>query len=105
VCKKGTTIATDDFRSYGILDRREEEKFAPVTVNHWLGQFNTENGIHPNPIENFLSLVKRQWIGTYHPYRVKHMQGYIDEMCFQQGNQENEKTFDILLGQRVMKAA
>jgi hypothetical protein len=59
VCKEETTVATDDFRSYGILDRKEEEKFVHVTINHSLRQFSAQNGIHPNHSENFLNLVKQ----------------------------------------------
>jgi hypothetical protein len=37
VCKEGTTVATGDFRSYSIIDRKEEQKFVHRTVNHSLG--------------------------------------------------------------------
>jgi hypothetical protein len=91
VCKEGTTVvATDDFMSYGILDRKDEEKFVPVTVNHSMGQFSAENGVHTDGIENFWSLVKWQYIGTHRHYSVKYMQNYIDEMCFRQSNRGME---------------
>jgi transposase-like protein len=99
VCKDGTTIATDDFSSYNILDR--VKRFAHVTVNHSAGQFSAGNGVHTNNIENFWRLIKRQWVGTHHHYSVKHMQGYINEMCFRQNHHIN--AFDILLGQCIKK--
>jgi transposase-like protein len=80
-CAEGTTVATDDFRSYGILDRKGS-LFYHVTVNHSLGQFSAGNGIHTNTIESFWSLLKKQYFGTHHHYSVKYMQGYLDEMCF-----------------------
>jgi transposase-like protein len=104
VCKDGTTVASDDFRSYGILDRKDVKRFIHVTVNHSLGQFSAGNGVHTNNIENFWSLIKRQWVGTHHHYSVKYMQGYIDEMCFRQNNRKNNKAFDTLLGQCVLAA-
>jgi transposase-like protein len=105
VCKERTTVASDDFRSYGILDRKAERKFYHVTVNHSLGQFSAGNGIHTNNIENFWSLIKRQFMGTHHHYSVKHMQGYIDEMCFRQGHRKDDGAFDILLEQCVLPRA
>jgi hypothetical protein len=44
-------------------------------------------------------------MGTHHHYSVKHMQGYIDEMCFRQSNRGNGQVFDTLLGQCVRRAA
>jgi transposase-like protein len=104
VCKEVTTVASDDFSGYCILDKETEKKYTHVTVNHSIGQFSAGNGIHTNNIENFWSLVKRQYIGTHHHYSVKYMQGYIDEMCFRQ-NHRNEDGFNTLLGQCVRKAA
>ncbi|MHB9293045.1 hypothetical protein Holit_02162 [Hollandina sp. SP2] len=75
VCKEGTTVATDAFRRYGILDRKTENKFVHMKMNHSPGQFSAGNDVHPNNIEIFWSLVNRQYLGTHHPYNVKHMQG------------------------------
>jgi transposase-like protein len=79
-CAEGTTVATDDFRSYGILDRKGS-LFYHVTVNHSLGQFSAGDGIHTNTIESFWSLLKKQYLGAHHHYSVKYMQGYLDEGC------------------------
>jgi hypothetical protein len=59
---------------------RKDENFDYVTVNYSLGQFSAGNRGHTNDIENFWSLVKRQYIGIHHHYIVKHMQDYLDEM-------------------------
>jgi len=103
VCKEGTTVASDDFSGYRILDKETEKKYVHVTVNHSVGQFSAGDGVHTNNIENFWSMVKRQWFGTHHHYSVKYMQGYIDEMCFRQNHREGG--FDALLGQCVRKVA
>jgi hypothetical protein len=98
-------VASDDFSGYGILDRKEVKQFIHFTVNHSLGQFSAGNGIHTNNIENFWSLIKRQWVGTHHHYSIKYMQGYIDEMCFRQNHRKSDGAFDPLLGQCVRKPA
>jgi hypothetical protein len=74
-------------------------------VNHSVGRFGAGNGIHTNNIDNFWSLVKRQYIGTHHHYSVKYMRLYIDEMCFRQNNRENSDIFEDLLEQTIMKKA
>ena len=105
VCKDGTTVISDDFSGYGILDRKNVKQFVHLTVNHSLGQFSAGNGVHTNNIENFWSLLKRQWVGTHHHYSIKYMQGYIDEMCFRQNNRKNAGKFDTVLAQCIRKVA
>ena len=102
VCKDGTTVASDDFSGYNILNHMKQ--YFHVTVNHSIGQYSAGNGIHTNNIENFWSLIKRQYIGTHHHYSVKYMQAYIDEMCFRQNHQGSE-AFDELLGQCYQRAS
>ena len=105
VCKEETTVISDDFKGYKILDKKTENKYLHLTVNHSLGQYSAGNGIHTNNIESFWSLVKREYIGTHHHYSVKYMRRYIDEMCFRQNNRKNPASFETLLGQSVMKKA
>ena len=102
VCKDGTTVTSDDFSGYNILDNTK--KFIHFTVNHSIGQYSAGNGIHTNNIENFWSLIKRQYIGTHHHYSIKYMQNYIDEMCFRQ-NHRDYCAFDTLLGQCYQEAS
>jgi hypothetical protein len=88
VYKEGTTVAGDDFKSYGVLDREPEKKLIHVTVNHSLGQFGVGGGgIHTNGIENLWRLVKRQWFETHRHYR--------------QGHRGEKNIFDSPLGRRV----
>ena len=102
VCKNGTTVVSDDFSGYNILNNMN--KYYHLTVKHSIGQFSAGNGVHTNNIENFWSLIKRQYIGTHHHYSVKYMQNYIDEMCFRQ-NHIGYDAFDTLLGQSFYKAS
>jgi transposase-like protein len=104
VCKEGTTVATDDFSGYNILDKETKNKYIHVSVNHSLEQF-ANGDIHTNGMENFWSLVKREYIGPHHHYSVKYMSHYIDEMSFRQNNLKNPVIFETLPGQTVMKKA
>jgi len=103
VCKEKTTVVSDDFVGYNILNGKTENEYIHFSVNHSLGQYSSGKGIHTNNIENFWSLIKRQYVGTHHHYSTKYMQRYIDEMCFRQNHRNGG--FDVLLGQCVKKAA
>jgi hypothetical protein len=103
-CADGTTVISDDFAGYDILDK-EASKFVHLSVNHSAGQFSAGNGVHTNNIEGFWAIFKRGWYGTYHHMSVKYLQRYIDEFCFRQNNRENARIFDVLLGQCVLQSA
>jgi transposase-like protein len=100
-CKDGTTVISDDFNGYNILDKTHANNFIHFSVNHSAGQFSNGKGIHTNGIENFWSVLKRGWIGTYHHWSVKYMQRYVNEFCFRYGNRENTGIFDLVLKQAI----
>jgi len=53
-------VMTDEFRSYGILDRKDSQ-FQRFVINH---KENCVNGnIHTNGIEGFWSIFKRGFYG------------------------------------------
>jgi hypothetical protein len=95
----GTTVVSDDFSGYNVLDKNLPNGFTHLTVNHSAGQFSEGNGIHTNGIENFWSILKRGWVGTYHHWSMKHMQKYMNEFCFRYGNRNNPAVFDRVLKQ------
>jgi transposase-like protein len=100
VCADATTVATDDFRSYNILDRKHANNFTHVTVNHSLGQFANGN-IHTNNIENFWSIMKRGIYGIYHHVSNKYLQRYVNEFCYRQNNNGSSEIFTKLLKQCI----
>jgi transposase-like protein len=103
VCKKGTIVATDDYSSYKILDKKRQQKiYGHVTVNHSKGQYCGGNGIHTNGIENFWSILKRGIIGIYHHISKKYIQKYLDEFSFRQNTRLDTGMFDVLLGQCIL---
>lgn len=102
-CKEGTTVMTDDFRGYNILDKKTGNNYKHYTVNHSLEEYSAGNGIHVNGIENFWSHLKRSIYGIYHHVSKEHLQKYVDELRFRQSNLKNERIFDTLLEQSILK--
>jgi len=114
VCKEGTTIISDDFSSYKILDEPDflmllddlepATRFGHKTVCHSRGEYVAPGGVHTNGIESFWGLFKGGYRGTYHSMSVKYMQRYLDEFCFRQNIRDIRETpeaFDLLLRQCV----
>jgi hypothetical protein len=44
VCNKGTTVISDEFVSYNVLDNHKE--YVHLRVNHSLGQYSDHKGTH-----------------------------------------------------------
>jgi transposase-like protein len=90
-------IMTDDFKSYpkalhdaGVLAEHK-------TVCHSDGEY-VNGDVYTNSIESAFSLLKRGIIGTWHRISAKHLQAYLDEMCFRFDNRNNPYLFrDTLL--------
>lgn len=114
-CKEGTTVMTDDFSSYNILDEPDFTKlldgveptprFDHKSCCHSSGEYVAPGGVHTNGIESFWALFKRGYHGTYHSMSVKWMQRYVDEFCFRQNTLKLPPfdAFDLLLKQSVLK--
>ena len=93
----GSTIYTDEYKSYGgikwIRTRDgEPAKFEHYTINHSSGVY-VQGEVHTNSVEGFWKLVKGGIGGVYHSVSRKYLQSYIDEYCFRynrrhMGNQQ-----------------
>lgn len=88
-------IITDEYRPY----RKAVGKARHETVNHSAKEYvRLGTDIHTNSIESVFSLSKRGIIGSWHRVSAKHLQGYLDEMCFRFDNRKNPYLFrDTLL--------
>jgi hypothetical protein len=54
--------------------------------------------VYTNTVESAFSLLKRGIIGTWHRVSAKHLQAYLNEMCFRFDNRKNSFLFrDTLL--------
>ncbi len=90
-------IMTDEFQGYpkalhdaGVLCEHK-------TVKHKDGVY-VDDDIYTNTVESAFSLLKRGIIGTWHKISAKHLQAYLDEMCFRFDNRKNPYLFrDTLL--------
>ncbi|MFL6437041.1 MAG: IS1595 family transposase [Terriglobales bacterium] len=57
-----------------------------------------DGDIHTNTVESAFSLLKRGIIGTWHRISAKHLEAYLNEMCFRFNNRKNPYLFrDTLL--------
>jgi transposase-like protein len=92
VAKAGTTVMTDEFRSYNILS---SNGFIHLKVDH-TKEFSNGTA-HTNNIESFWATLKRGVYGIYHSISVKYLQQYVNEFCFRYNNRKNVEMFDLLL--------
>src|SRR5260370_21583445 len=88
-------IVTDELPAY----QKAVGKHKHETVNHTRKEyvrFGTD--IHTNTVESAFSLLKRGIIGTWHRVSAKHLEAYLNEMCFRFNNRKNSFLFrDTLL--------
>ena len=73
--KQGSTIHTDELRSYHGLDKIG---FAHKTVNHGQGQYSDGN-FHVNTVEGFWARLKLSIRGTHVHVSEKHLLKYVKE--------------------------
>lgn len=98
VAQPGTTVMTDEFRSYRILSRMGYVHF---TINHKKEFVNGD--IHTNGIESFWATLKRGVYGIYHQISFKYLQNYIDEFCFRYNHRNSNSIYDRLLLQSIRR--
>lgn len=75
--ERGSTLYTDSHVGYTGLDR----VFDHHTVAHSSGEY-VRGDVHTNSIENFWTLYKRAWKGTYTHNAAKHTNQYLSERTF-----------------------
>ena len=73
----GTKVYTDKFAGYKGLSAN----FVHGTVDHGKREF-VRGDIHVNGVENFWTLFKRAWRGTYTHMNHEHAHRYLDERLF-----------------------
>ena len=94
--KEGTTVITDQFTSYNILNK---SKYIRLKVDH--SERFADGFIHTNNVESFWATLKRGVYGIYHSVSPKYMQAYVDEFCFRYNNRKNTDMFDLVLKRAV----
>jgi transposase-like protein len=93
--KPGSSLMTDEHSSYTGL----KPDYYHFRVNHSAGEYVRWYFIHVNGIEGAWSLFKRQIYGIHHWVSEKHVQAYLDEMCYRYNRREmgeGERVNDLL---------
>lgn len=96
VCKNNTTVMTDQFKGYNIIDRQNEKNLVRIKVDHSV-VYSLGGGVHTNGIESVWAVLKRGIYGIFHNVSVKYMQSYIDEFCYRLNHMDNAEGFDALV--------
>lgn len=96
VCKDNTTIMTDQFSAYNILDKENECNFIRLKIDHTVC-YSLGNGIHTNGIESFWPIIKRGIYGVFHNVSVKHLQNYVNEFCFRLNYRDYDVAFEKIV--------
>ena len=90
-------IMTDEFAGYPKALHDAGVLCGHKTIKHKDGIYAVGD-IYTNTVESALSLLKRGIVGTWHKISAKHLQAYLDEMCFRFDNRKNRFLFrDTLL--------
>jgi transposase-like protein len=88
--KGGSTVVTDDFKSYNDLSK----KYNHIAVKHSVGEYIKDQA-HTNGIESFWALLKRGYYGIFHHITPKHLNRYVCEFSFRH-NTARTNTIDFI---------
>ncbi len=90
-------VVTDEYAGYPGAVKQNGMKERHKTIRHKAGVY-VDGDIHTNTVESAFSLLKRGIIGTWHRVSAKHLEAYLNEMCFRFNNRKNPYLFrDTLL--------
>jgi transposase-like protein len=92
ISKDVDVVMTDDFSIYPKAVAKAGVLGEHKSINHSLGVYAIGD-LHTNSIESAFSLLKRGIIGTWHRVSAKHLQAYLDEMCWRFDNRKNPYLF------------
>jgi transposase len=96
----GSTVSTDELRSYGLLTK---DGYRHGTANHGAGEYSRyvckSLTFHVNTVEGFWRLFKASVRSTHIHISSKHMQRYLNEFTFRANHRERVNgMFDLLVG-------
>jgi Zn ribbon nucleic-acid-binding protein/transposase-like protein len=91
--KEGSVLNTDKSHLYDHMG----EVYKHQIINHELGEY-VKGETHTNTVEGFFHLLKRTITGTHLHVSTKHLQKYVDEVCFRYVHRnEQDVMFDKVL--------
>ena len=95
-------VMTDEFKAYPKALHEAGVLAEHKTICHKEGIY-VDGDIYTNTVESAFSLLKHGIVGTWHRMSAKHLQAYLNEMCFRFDNRKNPYLFrDTLL--RLLKS-
>jgi transposase-like protein len=83
---------TDELNTYKGVAKRAGISHKHQSVNHANKEY-VRGDAHTNTIESAFSLFKRGLRGSWHKLSAKHLQAYLEEMCFRFNNRHNPYLF------------
>ena len=86
--KPGATVFTD---GSGVYDPLAAMGFRHARVMHSVGEY-VRGSVSTNGVENYWSLLKRTYIGTYHYMSDDHLHRYIEEHSFRYNRRNRHVT-------------
>jgi transposase-like protein len=98
---KKTRLMTDTASAY---QKKDMGFAAHETVNHAKGEY-ARGDATTNTVERYFSLFKRGLVGTYHHMSEQHIQRYLNEFDFRQGNRAALGLNDTMRAERIIKGA
>lgn len=97
VNKDESILITDELLGYTKL----KEEYSHVIINHLSGEY-VRGAFHTNTIEGFWSQLKRTIKGTHIHVSKRHLQKYVDEVCFRYEHRKEQDTmFETILSHVV----
>jgi transposase-like protein len=83
---------TDESNAYKGVAKRAGISGKHEMVQHGIKEY-VRGRAHTNSIESAFSLFKRGLRGSWHKLSAKHLQAYLEEMCFRFNNRKNPYLF------------
>ena len=96
-----STVFTDDFASYDVMDRHINE-YVHRRINH-SEKIYVMGDVHTNTIEGFWSLIKNGIRGVYHSVGRHYLQTYLNEYSFRYNRRFDEQPMFLSFLQQVEK--
>jgi transposase-like protein len=96
-----STVFTDDFASYDLMDRHINE-YNHRRINH-SEKIYVMGDVHTNTIEGFWSLIKTGIRGVYHSVGRHYLQTYLNEYSFRYNRRFDEQPMFLSFLQQVEK--
>ena len=97
--RTGSTLYTDDLKSYQNIEGYEHE-----SVVHSDGEYvrGGADGVHTNSVESFWDKLKGGYRGTYRYLSNKHMQRYVDEFAGRQTGRDDGTLVQLVMLAKAM---